>query len=107
MNGMQGEETLVELKANPATGDIVHGGAVVHLLPDVKVPISATEIRAAAAKGRPVAKFVGEAVAEYIKKTKLYKTEVEAGAPTLPRPRLQASPKAKLQLVHGKTRGSR
>jgi nicotinate-nucleotide adenylyltransferase len=93
-------------KANPAAGDIVHSGAVVHLLPEVKVPISATEIRSAAAKGRPLTKFVGEAVAEYIKKTKLYR-ESDAGSPTLSKPKTHSGAKPKLHLVHDKSRGSR
>lgn len=94
-------------KANPAAGDIVHGGAVVHLLTDVNVPVSATEIRAAALKGRPITKFVGESVSEYIKKTKLYRAEADAGSPELPRPKVEAGAKVKLQLVHGKSRTSR
>ena len=98
------EKVTRVFKANDASGDIVHGGAVVHLLPDVKVPISATEIRAAAAKGRPLAKFVGDSVSEYIKKTKLYRTEVDAGAPRLPKPKTKSPSKPGLQLVHGHSR---
>lgn len=94
-------------KANPAHGDLVHGGAVIHLLNDVNVPVSATEIRSAIAKGRPITKFVGPAVAEYIKKTKLYRVEADAGSPPLPKPKLEQGPKPKLQLVHGKSRSSR
>jgi nicotinate-nucleotide adenylyltransferase len=95
-------------KANPADGDLVYGGAVIHLLSDVNVPLSATEIRAAIAKGRPITKFVGSAVADYIKKTKLYRAEADAGSPPLPRPKLEPpAQKPKLQLVHGKSRGSR
>lgn len=101
------EKLTKMFKANPAAGDLVHGGAVVHLLPDVKVPISATEIRAAAEKGRAITKFVGDEVAEYIKKTKLYRAEADAGSPKLPRPKAEAGVKAKLQIVHGKSRGSR
>jgi hypothetical protein len=95
-------------KANPASGDLVYGGAVFHLLPEVKIPLSATEIRAAAAKGRPIKKFVGDAVADYIKKTKLYLEAADPGSPPLPAPK-SGTPgsKAKLQLVHGKSGGSR
>jgi nicotinate-nucleotide adenylyltransferase len=100
------EKVTRMFKANPAAGDIVHAGAVVHFLPEVKVPISATEIRSAAAKGRPLTKFVGEAVAEYIKKTKLYR-ESDAGSPTLPKPKTHSGAKPKLHLVHDKSRGSR
>jgi len=69
-----------KLKKDPA-GDIVHNGAIVHLLPEVKVSLSATEIRAAARGGRPLAKFVGRAVAEYIRKTRLYTTDAGPGLP--------------------------
>jgi nicotinate-nucleotide adenylyltransferase len=100
------EKVTKMFKANPAAGDIVHGGAVVHLLSDVKVPISATEIRAAAAKGRPVTKFVGNAVADYIKKTKLYR-EMDAGSPPLPKPKSKVAGKPTLHLVHDRTRSSR
>ena len=101
------EKMTKMFKENPAVGDLVYGGAVIHLLNDVNVPLSATEIRAAIAKGRPITKFVGGAVAEYIKKTKLYRAEADAGSPPLPRPKVEQSAKPKLQLVHGKSRSSR
>ncbi len=90
-----------------ATGDIVHRGAVVHLLNDVEVPVSATEIRAAAAKGRPLTRFVGEAVADYIAKTKLYRGEADAGSPALPKRRKPAERRPGLHLVHTRARRSR
>lgn len=89
-----------------AAGRIVHAGAVVHLLPEVEVPVSATQIRADAAAGRSVKRFVGPSVAEYIAKTRLYRAEADAGTPRLPRPK--ATPgKHRLRLVHGRTRRSR
>ena len=56
-----------------ATGDLVLPGATVHLLEDLHQPASATAIRAAAAAGKPLGRFVDAAVAEYIKKMGLYK----------------------------------
>jgi nicotinate-nucleotide adenylyltransferase len=61
------------LKHQPAAGDIVLRGATLHLLPDVHEKISATQIRAAARTGRKLESLVGPAVAEYIRKTGLYK----------------------------------
>jgi nicotinate-nucleotide adenylyltransferase len=62
------------LKHQPASGDIVLTGATLHLLPDVQEKISATQIRAAARTGRKLEALVGPAVADYIRKTGLYKT---------------------------------
>ncbi len=101
------EKVMKLFTKSHAAGDIVHGGAVVHLLPEVEVPISATEIRAAAAKGHPVTKFVGESVAEYIAKTKLYRHEGEAANPPLPKSRKTAARRPGLHLVHGQRRRSR
>ena len=56
-----------------ATGDLVLAGVTIHLLENVHQPISATAIREAAAAGKPLARFVGEGVAEYIKKMGLYR----------------------------------
>jgi nicotinate-nucleotide adenylyltransferase len=57
-----------------ATGDMVLQGATIHLLEKVHQPISATAIREAAAAGKPLGRFVDPAVAEYIRKTGLYKS---------------------------------
>ncbi len=57
----------------PARGDLVLSGATVHLLDSVHQPVSATAIRDAVAAKRPLGKFVDTEVAEYIKKTGLYK----------------------------------
>ncbi|HEY6765953.1 MAG TPA: nicotinate-nucleotide adenylyltransferase [Candidatus Sulfotelmatobacter sp.] len=59
-----------------ASGDLVLKGVTIHLLDEVHHPVSATAIRAAAASGKPLARFVDEAVADYIKKVGLYKNVV-------------------------------
>jgi nicotinate-nucleotide adenylyltransferase len=67
------------LKAQPASGDIVLPGATLHLLSETHEKISATQIRAAARSGSKLDSLVGPAVAEYIRKTGLYKAS--AGKP--------------------------
>jgi len=57
----------------PATGDLVLSGVTIHLLDEVYQPISSTAIRQAASTGKPLTRFVAPAVADYIKKTGLYK----------------------------------
>jgi nicotinate-nucleotide adenylyltransferase len=57
----------------PARGDLVLPGAILHLLENVHEPVSATAIRQAVGAKRPLAKFVDPAVAEYIKKEELYR----------------------------------
>jgi nicotinate-nucleotide adenylyltransferase len=57
-----------------ATGDLVLTGVTIHLLDEVYQPVSSTTIREAAAAGKPLARFVDPAVADYIKKTDLYKS---------------------------------
>src|SRR5258708_2069993 len=56
-----------------ATGDLMLPGAAIHLLGEVHQPVSATAMRAAAAAGKPLLRFVDAAVADYIKKMGLYK----------------------------------
>jgi len=56
-----------------ATGDLVLPGVTLHLMGDLHQPASATAIRAAAAAGKPLGRFVEPAVAGYIKKMGLYK----------------------------------
>lgn len=58
-----------------AKGDLVLAGATVHLLEDVHQNISATAIRDAVVAKKPLTKFVDTAVAEYIKKTGLYRNK--------------------------------
>jgi nicotinate-nucleotide adenylyltransferase len=55
-----------------AKGDLVLSGVTIHLLDNVHQPVSATAIRTAAAAGKPLARLVDAAVADYIKKTSLY-----------------------------------
>src|SRR5579863_3389332 len=59
----------------PAKGDLVLAGATVHLLEDVHKNVSATAIRDAVVAKKPLTKFVDSAVAEYIKKTGLYRNK--------------------------------
>jgi nicotinate-nucleotide adenylyltransferase len=56
-----------------ASGDLVLKGATIHLLDEVHQPVSATAIRAAAANGKPLGRFVDEGVGDYIRKIGLYK----------------------------------
>lgn len=56
----------------PAKGDLVLSGATIHLLENVHQAVSATAIREAVVAKKPLRKFVGEAVEEYIKKQGLY-----------------------------------
>jgi nicotinate-nucleotide adenylyltransferase len=60
-------------RKQPAKGDLVLPKATVHLLESVHQDISATRIREAAAAGKPLTKYLDANVAEYIKKTGLYK----------------------------------
>jgi len=57
-----------------ATGDLVLKGVTIHLLDQVYQPFSSTAIREAVAAGKPLGRFVDPAVADYIKKTGLYKS---------------------------------
>jgi nicotinate-nucleotide adenylyltransferase len=57
----------------PARGDLVLNGATVHVLDGMHHAISATAIREAVKAGKPLGKFVESTVADYIKKTELYK----------------------------------
>jgi nicotinate-nucleotide adenylyltransferase len=59
----------------PATGDLVLPGLTLHLLEDVHQNVSATAIRAAAAQGKPLARWLDPRVAEYIKKSGLYQKQ--------------------------------
>lgn len=57
----------------PATGDLVLPGVTLHLLEGVHQNVSATAIRAAARQGKPLARWLDPRVAEYVKKTGLYR----------------------------------
>ena len=56
----------------PAQGDLVLPGVTLHLLQGVNQNVSATVIRAAAAEGKPLARWLEPSVADYIKKQALY-----------------------------------
>ena len=57
----------------PAKGDLVLPGVTLHLLEGVHQSISATAIRAAAAQGKPLARWLDPRVADYIRKHGLYR----------------------------------
>jgi nicotinate-nucleotide adenylyltransferase len=59
----------------PASGDLVLPGLTLHLLEDVHQNVSATAIRAAAAQGKPLARWLDPRVAQYIKKAGLYRKQ--------------------------------
>lgn len=68
-------ESVTEVfRRQPASGDIVLGDVTLHVLAEVSERVSATQIRAAVRSGRSMGKLVPEAVAEYIRKTRLYRT---------------------------------
>lgn len=56
----------------PAKGDLVLPGVTLHLLEGVNQSVSATAIRAAAAQGKPLARWLDPRVADYIRKNGLY-----------------------------------
>lgn len=66
-------KVLRTFKKAKAAGILALGTTAIHLLGDVAVRISATQVRNAAQRGSAVAKFVDPAVAEYIRKTRLYR----------------------------------
>lgn len=68
-------------RKQPAQGELVLGPAHIHFLEDVNVPVSSTQIRAAAASGRSLARFVPDPVGEYIKKMRLYRPAQAGAAP--------------------------
>jgi len=57
----------------PAKGDLVLPGVTLHLLEGVQQNVAATTIRAAAAQGKSLARWVDPRVGEYIKKMGLYR----------------------------------
>lgn len=67
------QEVTRPFQKQAAAGDLVLAGATIHLLDEVHKPVSSTSIRQAAADGKPLARFVDPAVADYIKKTGLYR----------------------------------
>jgi nicotinate-nucleotide adenylyltransferase len=59
----------------PAKGDLVLPGVTLHLLEGVHQSVSATTIRAAAAQGKPLVRWLDPRVAEYVRKQGLYRGE--------------------------------
>jgi nicotinate-nucleotide adenylyltransferase len=57
----------------PAKGDLVLPGVTLHLLEGVHQSASATAIRAAAARGKPLARWLDPRVADYVRKHGLYR----------------------------------
>jgi nicotinate-nucleotide adenylyltransferase len=73
-------------------------GVTLHLLADVSERVSSTQLRAAAASsGRRLESIVGEPVAEYIRKTRLYRANQHEAQNA-------ASPRAKKKPTRRKTR---
>ncbi|MGE5724845.1 MAG: nicotinate-nicotinamide nucleotide adenylyltransferase [Acidobacteriota bacterium] len=66
-------------RKQPAQGELVLGRAHIHFLEGVNVPVSSTQIRAAAESGRSLARLVPDPVAEYIKKMRLYRARNGSG----------------------------
>jgi len=60
-------------RKQPARGDLILPGVTLHLLEGVRQDVSATAIRAAAAQGKPLGRWVDPRVAEYIRKMELYR----------------------------------
>jgi nicotinic acid mononucleotide adenylyltransferase len=60
-----------------ASGDLVLPGVTLHLLEGVQQNVSATTIRAAAAQGKPLGRWLDPKVANYIRKMGLYRGKAE------------------------------
>ncbi len=91
---------LKPFQKQAATGDIVLGGATLHLLEGLKEPASATIIREAAAKGRAINRWLDPPVAEYIKKMGLYRSAITKSSA----PDVKPTPAAggnRLQVIQG------
>jgi nicotinate-nucleotide adenylyltransferase len=59
----------------PAKGDLVLRGVTLHLLEGINQSVSATVIRAAAAQGKPLGRWLDPRVADYVRKHGLYRGE--------------------------------
>jgi len=72
--GLRPPESVTKpFQKQPATGDLVLPGLSLHLLEGVRQDVSATTIRAAAAQGKPLARWLDPRVAEYVRKVGLYR----------------------------------
>jgi nicotinate-nucleotide adenylyltransferase len=67
-------EVTKPFQEQAATGELVLPGVTIHFLADLHQPASATAVRAAAAAGKGLGRFVEPSVADYIKKMGLYKS---------------------------------
>lgn len=67
-------EVVKAFRKSPAKGTLALSGTTIHILDEVKFPVSATEVRRAAASGKSLARLVEPLVAGYINKMGLYKT---------------------------------
>jgi nicotinate-nucleotide adenylyltransferase len=78
--GLRPPEALTRpFRGHPATGDLAVGGTMLHLLAGVEEKVSASQVRAAAARGRAVGRLLDPKVVEYIRKMHLYKSPARPG----------------------------
>lgn len=94
------EEVLKPFRKQAAEGDIVLGGATIHLLAGVEEKASATKVRQAIAQGRSIARWVSPAVAEYIMKTRLYRRDAMQEPSNLAQSNVREG-EAKLHVIQG------
>jgi len=100
---MRPEAMVTQLfRKQKPSGDLAIGGTMIHLLEEVKEPVSATKIRTTAAKGGNLTKLVGESVAEYIRKVGLYRAKA-----IVEEPDESSGSKPKLEIVGGKSHRKR
>ena len=72
--GLRPPESVTKpFQKQPASGDLVLPGLSLHLLEGVRQDVSATTIRAAAAQGKSLARWLDPRVAEFVRKTGLYR----------------------------------
>jgi nicotinate-nucleotide adenylyltransferase len=67
------QEVTRPFEKQAASGDLVLSGVTIHLMDEVYQPVSSTAVREAVAAGKSLARFVDPSVADYIKKTELYR----------------------------------
>jgi nicotinate-nucleotide adenylyltransferase len=67
-------EVMKPFQKHPAAGDLVLPGVTIHLLDDLHQSASATAIRGAVSAGKSLGRFLDPRVADYIRKTGLYKS---------------------------------
>ena len=91
------DAVLKPFRKQAAQGDIVLGGATIHLLAGVEEKASATKVREATTKGRSAARWLDPAVAEYIKKVRLYR----GGGARSQKPSQASAGRTKLQIIQG------